>query len=190
MFQTFLSTRRGTWIYNRVADKGMPIDMSEINRFNTILAQLMPNVANDVIEKKINQKFDHAAYSLKPKHRVFSQHPMVNDDLPNRIISGRVIIKSNVTEFTETGVRFDDGTLEDNIDTVIFATGYLFGFPFLDKSVIDVKNNQVDLFKYMFPPDQVRHTLAVVGCIQPIGALMPISELQCRLATRVFKVRL
>lgn len=161
--------------------------MAAINRFNTFLVKMMPNVANSVLEKKINQKFDHAAYSLKPNYHVFSQHPMVNDELPNRIISGRVIIKSNVAEFTETGVKFDDGTFEDNIDAVVLATGYVFGFPFLDKSVIEVKNNEVELFKYMFPPNQEKHTLAVVGFVQPIGALMPISELQCRLATRVFK---
>ncbi|KAK3602194.1 hypothetical protein CHS0354_004710 [Potamilus streckersoni] len=76
---------------------------------------------------------------------------------------------------------------EDNIDTVIFATGYVYGFPFLDKSVIDVKENKVELYKYMFSPDLEKLTLAVIGCIQPIGAVMPISGMQSRLATRVFK---
>ena len=69
------------------------------------------------------------------------------------------------------------------------ATGYRFGFPFIDKSVVDVKENRLPFYKYMFPPDLQHPTLAIIGCIQPLGAVMPISELQCRLATRVFKVR-
>ena len=68
---------------------------------------------------------------------------MVNDDLPNRIICGSIIIKSNVRKFTKTGVEFEDGTFIDNIDTVLMATGYVFGFPFLDNSIIEVKKNKV-----------------------------------------------
>lgn len=72
---------------------------------------------------------------------------------------------------------------------VILATGYIFGFPFIEKDVVDVKENRLPFFKYMFPPDLEHKTLATIGCIQPLGAIMPIAELQCRLATRVFKVR-
>ena len=73
---------------------------------------------------------------------------------------------------------------------VVLATGYKFGFPFINKSVVDVKENRLPFYKYMFPPDLRHPTLAIIGCIQPLGAIMPISELQCRLATRVFKVNL
>ncbi|KAH3798397.1 flavin-containing monooxygenase 5-like isoform X2 [Dreissena polymorpha] len=185
--QVFLSTRRGSWILNRVADHGLPLDMANLSRFTTTLASLMPNLAQSFAEGQLNKKFDHALYSLKPKHRIFQQHPMVNDDLPNRIACGAINIKSNVMEFTENGVQFDDGTFVDDIDVVILATGYVFGFPFMEKGLIDVRQNKVELFKYMFAPELERPTLAVVGCFQPIGAIMPICELQCRLATRVFK---
>lgn len=40
---------------------------------------------------------------------------MVNDDLPGRIISGRVIIKPNVKEFSGSSVIFDDGTVVDEV---------------------------------------------------------------------------
>ena len=54
--------------------------------------------------------------------------------------------------------------------------------------MVDVKDNKVKLFKYMFPPQLARQTLAVIGCFQPLGAIMPVCEQQCRLETRVFKV--
>ncbi|KAI6064137.1 Dimethylaniline monooxygenase [N-oxide-forming] 5 [Aix galericulata] len=114
-----------------------------------------------------------------------SQHATINDDLPNRIISGRVRVKPNIQEFTETSAIFEDGTRED-IDAVVFATGYSFSFPFLE-DYVKVVENQVSLYKYVFPVDLEKPTLAFIGFIQPLGAIMPISELQCRWATRVFK---
>lgn len=144
---------------------------------------------DEMFAKKLNERFDHAKYSLQPNFPPFSSHPTINDDLPNRIICGSIKIKPNVKKFTKTGVEFEDGTFEDDIDAVILATGYRFGFPFLDKSVIDVINNKVELYKSMFPPDLEKKTLACIGFIQPLGAIMPISEQQCRLFARVVKAR-
>lgn len=112
---------------------------------------------------------------------------MVNDDLPNRLISGTIKMKPNVSEFRNSSVVFEDGTIENNIDLVVFATGYTFSFPFLPSDVISVKENKALLYKYMFPSELEKHTLAVIGLIQPLGAIMPISEMQARWATRVFK---
>ena len=53
---------------------------------------------------------------------------------------------------------------------------------------IQVKDNAVNLYKYAFPPDLQQPTLAVIGCVQPWGAINPIAELQCRWACQVFKV--
>ncbi|KFQ73491.1 Dimethylaniline monooxygenase [N-oxide-forming] 5, partial [Phaethon lepturus] len=184
--QVFLSTRRGAWILNRVGDQGYPIDIIITTRMKMFLKKILsPSMVSSFAEKQLNMRFDHAHYGLKPKHRVLDQHPTINDDLPNRIISGRVLVKPNVQEFTETSAIFEDGTRED-IDAVVFATGYSFSFPFLE-GYVKVVENQIPLYKFMFPPDLEKPTLAFIGLIQPLGAIMPISELQCRWATRVFK---
>ncbi|NXT78386.1 FMO5 monooxygenase, partial [Zapornia atra] len=184
--QVFLSTKRGTWVMHRVAEGGFPFDFSYISRFIQLLRSLLPDsVTSFLLERKLNARFDHALYGLQPQHRVFDQHPTVNDDLPNRIISGRVRVKPNIQEFTETAAIFEDGTRED-IDAVVFATGYSFSFPFL-KGCVKVVKNQIHLYKFMFPPNMEKPTLAFIGLVQPLGAIMPISELQCRWATRVFK---
>ncbi|KAJ8303778.1 hypothetical protein KUTeg_018701 [Tegillarca granosa] len=114
-------------------------------------------------------------------------HPTINDALPNQIASGSIIVKPDIKQFTTFGVEFTDGTFVDDIDAVILGTGYIFGFPFLDKSVIDVQQTKVDMYMLMFPPNLERHTLAIIGCFQPLGAIMPLSKMQSRLATRVFK---
>lgn len=95
-------------------------------------------------------------------------------------------MKANVKEFTETAAIFEDGSREDDIDAVIFATGYSFDFPFLEDCVKVVKN-KISLYKMVFPPNLEKPTLAIIGLIQPLGAIMPISELQGRWATQVFK---
>ncbi|XP_067662263.1 flavin-containing monooxygenase 5-like [Haliotis asinina] len=188
MGQVFLSTRRGCWVINRISENGLPRDFLGRTRFNYLISKTLPSgYMADRAERSVNKRFDHVLYSLKPKHRIFAQHPTVNDDMPNRIATGSIKIKADIKRFTKTGVEFVDGTVEDDIDVVILATGYIFGFPFIDKSVIDVQKNRVKMFKYMFPPDLPKQTLVVIGCVQPIGAIMPIAELQCRLAARVFK---
>ncbi|KAM9186765.1 flavin-containing monooxygenase 5-like [Mergus octosetaceus] len=184
--QVFLSTKRGAWVMHRVAEGGYPFDFSYLSRFLQLLQSLLPlSVSNFVLERKLNARFDHSLYGLQPQHRVLSQHATINDDLPNRIISGRVRVKPNIQEFTETSAIFEDGTRED-IDAVVFATGYSFSFPFLEECV-KVVENQASLYKFMFPVDLEKPTLAFIGFIQPLGAIMPISELQCRWATHVFK---
>ena len=143
---------------------------------------------NSIVEKKLNARFDHALYGLKPAHRFDQQHSFVNDDLPNAIAAGTVIVKSNVRRLTETAVEFDDGSVVDNIDVVIYATGYEFGFPFVEHKALTVVKNDVNLYKLVFPPDIHPSTLAVIGLVQPIGPTFPIAEMQCRWAVRVFKV--
>uniref|UniRef100_A0A8C9NS73 Flavin-containing monooxygenase n=1 Tax=Serinus canaria TaxID=9135 RepID=A0A8C9NS73_SERCA len=107
--QVFLSTRRGSWVLYRVADNGYPFDFSYLSRFMQLIHNLVPtSILNFFMEWKLNARFDHTLYGLKPKHGVLDQHPTVNDDLPNRIISGRVRVKPNIQEFTETSAIFED----------------------------------------------------------------------------------
>ncbi|GFS09670.1 dimethylaniline monooxygenase [N-oxide-forming], partial [Elysia marginata] len=85
-------------------------------------------------------------------------------------------------------IEFEDGTFEDNIDLVVFATGYKVGYSFLDKSVLgEIQNNRLELYKHMWVLDLAHPTLAILGSVQPLGAMFPIAELQARLAARVFK---
>ncbi|KAM4023009.1 flavin-containing monooxygenase 5-like [Anomaloglossus baeobatrachus] len=185
--QVYLSTRRGAWLLNRVFDSGYPLDIVLFNRFYGLVADAFPSLANSFLENKVNSRVNHDNFGLKPKHRMLSQHPTISDDLPNRIISGKVLMKTNIKRFQENNVEFEDGTVETDIDAVIFATGYKFYFTFFDESVIKVEKNIAPLYKMVFPPNLEKPTVAFIGYVQPIGAIMPVSEMQARWATRVFK---
>lgn len=186
--QVYLSTRRGTWVFNRVGPNGIPADMSMITELAAVVQQKFPNFTNWLMEKNIGSRFNHELYGLKPKHRPLQQHPFLNDDLANRIICGSVVIKPNVREFSDDGfgVTFDDGSHIDQIDCVLMATGFNIAFPYINKEILPVEQNHVRLYKYVWPANMKHSTLAVMGLIQPWGAINPITELQARWAVRVF----
>ncbi|KHJ99932.1 Flavin-binding monooxygenase-like protein [Oesophagostomum dentatum] len=157
--KVYLATRSGSWVMNRVWDGGEPADLAYLSRFMFFLKSVSPWWAqNYVLERKLNKRFDHGRFGLMPKHHVLAAHVTINDELPNRIVSGTVV--------------------------VIFATGFSFGFPLIEGGqLIPVKENRVDLYKYMYPAQlSPKNTLAVIGLVQPTGSIMPISEMQ----TRVF----
>ncbi|RCN39243.1 Flavin-binding monooxygenase-like protein [Ancylostoma caninum] len=181
--QVYLVTRRGTWVCNRIFDYGEPFDMALNRKYLNDARSLVPDwLVNTFVEQKMNKRFDHERYGLKPKHRIFSAHPTVNDELPNRIACGTVRVKPNISEFTENGVTFEDGTHVENVDEVILATGFEFHFPIVEGGkLIPVHDNVVDLYEYMYPTETADHnSLVVIGLIQPVGSIMPISEMQAR----------
>lgn len=96
---------------------------------------------------------------------MFFLYFIINDDLFNRIICGFIKIKFNVKKFIKIGVEFEDGMFEDDIDVVILVIGYRFGFFFLDKLVIDVINNKIELYKLMFFFDFENKILVCIGFI-------------------------
>nr|XP_054769521.1 dimethylaniline monooxygenase [N-oxide-forming] 2-like [Lytechinus pictus] len=104
-----------------------------------------------------------------------------------RIWCGALQAKPNIARFTESDVIFFDGTVVENVDVVIFATGYEFKFPFIDRSILQESYKDLELYWHIFPPRLSRQTLAMVGATNSAGARGPINELQARLATRVFK---
>lgn len=188
--EVYLSTRRGAWLSRRVGPNGMPFDVFQRTRLRNYIAQVLPRSLSDAYFEGIaNAFFSHEAYGLKPKHRYSSQHATINDDLPNLILSGKVLVKKNIAAFVEDGVLFDGDDLVTPVDDVILGTGYQIKFPFLPKDVVSVVDNHVQLYKYVFPP-QLRHpSLAIVGLVQPIGAIFPVSEMQSRWVAEVLSRR-
>uniref|UniRef100_A0A672JII9 Flavin-containing monooxygenase n=1 Tax=Salarias fasciatus TaxID=181472 RepID=A0A672JII9_SALFA len=185
--KTFLSTREGAWVVGRMSTNGLPMDMTALTRFNSFLAWLTPkSLANWAAERALNYKYDHQLYGLKPKHRLLEKRPLINDDLPGRIFHGAVVMKSNLTGFTESGVVFEDGTVEENIDMVVFCTGYQANFPFLPSSLSDGPNGNLTLYKRVFPLSLEQPTLAIMGLFQSKGPIMTTVEIQARWAARVF----
>jgi dimethylaniline monooxygenase (N-oxide forming) len=120
----------------------------------------------------------------KPDHKLGEAHPTVSADLLARIGHGRITPKRNIEHIDGDSVHFTDGT-SVGIDTIVWCTGYRIAFPFLPSEVIDVENNHVPLFRRVVHPDAPG--LYFVGLVQPLGAIMPIAELQSEWVADLFE---
>ncbi|XP_063056499.1 dimethylaniline monooxygenase [N-oxide-forming] 2-like isoform X2 [Engraulis encrasicolus] len=188
--KTFLSTREGGWVLGRMSDNGLPLDMVMVTRWSQVLQGLLPKaLLNWVTERRLNHKYDHRLYSLQPKHRFFERRPIINDELAGRILYGALVMKPNMREFRGSSVVFEDDSLEQNVDAVVFCTGYSATFSFLPPGLVTGTRGgtggaQIRLYRHVFPPALERPTLALLGLIQTGGPIMPCMELQARWATR------
>ncbi|XP_061307870.1 dimethylaniline monooxygenase [N-oxide-forming] 2-like isoform X2 [Pezoporus flaviventris] len=184
--KVFLSVRSSTWVVSRLSDQGFPLDMISTTRFNHFLDWLLPSALMRRIRfRKFNSWFNHANYGLaSTKSSNFKV--IVNEELPFCLLSGTIVLKSNVKEFTERSAVFEDGTTEENIDVVLFATGYIFPFSFLEESVRSLFDDNRSLYKRIFPPQLEKPTLAIIGLVQLTGSVMVGAEMQARWVTGIF----
>ncbi|XP_053462628.1 flavin-containing monooxygenase 2 [Nycticebus coucang] len=186
--QVFISTRHGAWVMSRISEDGYPWDLVFHTRFKSMLRNILPRtIVKWMMKEQMNKWFNHENYGLEPQNKYLMKEPVLNDDLPSRLLYGAIKVKSRVKELTETSAIFEDETVEEDIDVIVFATGYTFSFPFLEDSLVKVENNMVSLYKYIFPPHLKKSTLACIGLIQPLGSIFPTVELQARWVTRIFK---
>jgi dimethylaniline monooxygenase (N-oxide forming) len=111
----------------------------------------------------------------KPDHKLGEAHPTISSDLLPRIGHGRITPKPNVARIDGGTVHFVDGSSAE-IDTIVWCTGYRITFPFLDSEVMSSDGNHVPLFRRVVHPG--RPGLYFIGLVQPLGAIMPIAELQ------------
>nr|XP_020670359.1 dimethylaniline monooxygenase [N-oxide-forming] 1-like isoform X1 [Pogona vitticeps] len=186
--KVMISTSRGAWVISRVFDNGYPWDMVFLTRFLNMIRNSLPGrVTTWLLANRANQWFNHAYYGIIPENRSVIREPIINDELPSCIISGKITIRPKVKEFKENAVVFANTPVAEEVDLIVFATGYKASFPFIDESILKVENKHASLYKYIFPPQLEKPTLAIIGFLRPLGAVMPVVEIQARWATRVFK---
>ncbi|EGF83756.1 hypothetical protein BATDEDRAFT_1833, partial [Batrachochytrium dendrobatidis JAM81] len=186
--QAYVSSRRSAWLMSRFSLNGRPLDQT-VSRFYTMLPIFIRNIL--VRFTTWVQLGDIAQFGLFPKHEPFSAHPTISSELPGRISTGTIVMKPNVKRFYRLAdrqmVEFEDKSSVP-VDTVIFCTGYEIGYPFLDaEKIVGLNNpgsNVVDLYKLVWPVHY--DSIAFVGLFQPLGAIMPGSELQSRWIARTW----
>ncbi len=101
-----------------------------------------------------------------------ARHPVLNSNRSESLQSFGAPWKKIVPEITEflspsTGeraVRFKDGSIETDIDAILFCTGYYYSFPFLSSlqhQLIDTGERVKDLYQQLF---YINHpSLAIIG---------------------------
>ncbi|AKU98942.1 Monooxygenase [Labilithrix luteola] len=168
--KSFLAARRGAYVIPKYIF-GKPLDQ------HVTTARIPWSVrrrAMEVIHHLVVG--DMERYGLpKPDHRFGDAHPTVSSRILDRLVHGAITPKPNVAELLGKQVRFADGSVED-VDVIIWCTGYKVTFPFFDPTLVSAPNNDLPLFKRVFHPSLPG--LMFLGLLQPIGAVMPLAEAQ------------
>jgi hypothetical protein len=112
----------------------------------------------------------------KPDHKLLEAHPTVSSELLPRLGHGDITAKPNIDRFAGgRTVRFAGGS-EEQVDLVVYCTGYEIAFPFLDKEVFAAVDNRMPLYQRVAAPE--RPGLYFIGFVQPLGPIMPVAEAQ------------
>jgi hypothetical protein len=175
--KVFISTRSGAWVMPKYLF-GQPIGKLvrtspylpiKVQRW---LARPLPYLASGRMED----------FGLpKPNHAFLEAHPTVSSELLLRLGSGDAVAKPNIEELMGDSVRFEDGTTEQ-VDAIIWATGYKITFPFFDRDFLSAPDNRLPLYKRIFKPGI--DDLAFIGFAQTVPTLFPFIELQNKLVAR------
>src|SRR5262249_58359628 len=67
-------------------------------------------------------------------HRLFQTHPVLNSQILHALSHGDVTVKPDLRELRGRRAVFADGS-EEELDVVVFATGYRRAFPILSPEV-------------------------------------------------------
>jgi cation diffusion facilitator CzcD-associated flavoprotein CzcO len=121
----------------------------------------------------------------KPKRPLLSEHPTISQDLFSLAGHGKVHIKPNIQKLAGDTIIFEDGS-QEKADVLIYATGYKIAFPFFDKNFLNAEEtNEVSLYKHVIHPEH--KNLFFIGLVQPLGAIMPLAEVQSEWVARILK---
>jgi hypothetical protein len=170
--RTFLAMRRGAYVIPKYLF-GRPTDETNtpgLTRLPLAAQRWFFALSMRPVQGRVE------SYGLpSPDHKLLEAHPTISSDLLPRIGHGDIRVKPNIERLEGRSVRFADGTSEE-VDLVIYCTGYQISFPFLDDDVAAARENHVALYRRVIPPE--RPGLYFIGLIQPLGAIMPLAEAQ------------
>ena len=178
---TFLSLRRGYWIIPKHVF-GVPADV-----FGHKGPQLPYWLERPILETLLRLLVgDVRRLGLPaPDHHLFQTHPILNSQILHALSHGDLSIRPDLKAFDGRAAVFADGRRED-VDAVIFATGYRRTLPILPVEVH--REGEVEsLFLNAFHRHHL--TLFVVGFFETDGGAYPIIDLQCELIARLIRAR-
>lgn len=128
-------------------------------------------------------------YGLQPPAcRLTGMHPTLNTAILAALRDGAVLPRRGIDRLDGPLVHFADGRTE-TYDSIIWATGYRFGYPFLDESVIGPEfASAPQLYLSMMHP--AIENLFFIGLFQPIGCIWRLADHQARIAAQQITGRL
>jgi hypothetical protein len=117
----------------------------------------------------------------KPDHKLFESHPIINSQIHHHVGHGNLQLRPDVARLDGGRVRFVDGRA-DEIDLIIYATGFRVTIPFIDEQHLNWRDGAPRLFLNVFHPQ--RDDLFVIGLIQPASGQWGLVDYQSQLVAK------
>ena len=174
--RTLLSVRRGSWVIPKRL-LGKPAD--QVIRPAVAVHvpwRLRQPIAETLLRLTVGRPDDVGL--PPPDGGLFQSHPTISDTIVSRIAHGEIATKPGIEALDEGGVRFTDGTRED-VDAIVWCTGYHVTIPFLDPSLLGPDPKTLRLYKRVLHLEA--SDLFFIGLMQSTGSAFPILERQSRL---------
>jgi hypothetical protein len=169
---TYLAMRRGAHVVPKYL-KGQPTDELGTPLTSRLPLALQRRVFMQSLKTAQGEMEDYGM--PKPDHKLLEAHPTVSAELLQRIGHGRVKPKPNIERLAGDRVRFVDGS-EEEIDRIVYCTGYKITFPFFSPDLLAAPGNRIPLYRRVVHPEL--RGLYFIGLVQPLGAIMPLAEAQ------------
>ena len=171
----WVSTRRGVYIFPKYV-MGKPADKFAVLSPGWLPAKVQRFFMDLAAPFLVGQMENFGL--PKPDFKPSQCHATVSGEFLLRAGSGDIKIKPAIESLGGSGVHFVDGSSEQ-VDVIIYATGYNIKFPFLKDDIVKVEDNQLPLFKRIFIPEY--SNLFFIGLAQVLPALMPFPRAQLKL---------
>ncbi|MFF5445233.1 flavin-containing monooxygenase [Streptomyces sp. NPDC012888] len=178
--RTLLSVRRGAHVVpkqlygvsvDRLAEEAWFVDMS-------------PEERREFVEQALHvARGKLSDYGLpEPELPFFSSPVTISDEILSRIRHGAVVPRPGIGRLDGGRAVFTDGSAEE-VDAVVFCTGYRMDFPFLPGGCPVGERGAVELYRRVVAPGHPG--LYFVGLIRPFGAVTRLVEAQSRWVARI-----
>lgn len=182
--RTILSIRSGTWFQDRLVGKE-PADMvftkhqrlMGLSDYQSWLIWIGRHAILDLMWGKGGSGIKEWQPSCAYFHGFLNK----SRDVVGKVAMGHVIARRGITKIEGKRIWFTNEAQPEEVDLIIFATGYRSNLPFL----LPEKNFRTNAYKFVF--DTHDPTLCYVGTARPmLGSIPALAELQARWVVKVY----
>jgi cation diffusion facilitator CzcD-associated flavoprotein CzcO len=180
--RTFLSVRRGYHYIPKYAF-GRPIDQVGEAGVKLGLPLFVRRPLDQLLLKVIVGSPEQFGLP-RPDHKLLESHPIVNAQILQALGQGDIQPKPDLQELNGREVRFKDGSTEQ-VDLIIYATGYQVSFPFLEPLHLNATGGRPDFHLHVFHPTY--DNLFIIGMIMPDSGVWWLMDLQAQAVARYIR---
>ena len=123
------------WMIPKYGPQGVPYDYFLFTRDNSWSCAKVDRL----LYKFSNDRLDVMHSGLSPTTVPTKSRSMVHDGVQIQIMNGKIKVVGRLVRLGEHEAEFDDGLVLQDIDSVVFATGYDFSLSFLDEKIKEGK---------------------------------------------------